>query len=104
MKPSERPTAFFTFNDYMALEYMEKLEEKGIKIPEDIAVVGFDNIKMASYYSIGLTTVDNRQEEFGRKSFELLLNIIKDKNEETHQIITKPKLIIRKTCGAKYKN
>ncbi|MDW7668997.1 MAG: LacI family DNA-binding transcriptional regulator [Bacillota bacterium] len=104
MKPSERPTAIFTFNDYMALEYMEKLEEKGIKIPEDIAVVGFDNIKMASYYSIGLTTVDNRQEEFGRKSFELLLNIIKDKNEETHQIITKPKLIIRKTCGAKSKN
>jgi len=100
METKDKPTAIFTFNDYMALEYMEKLEEKGIKIPEDVAVVGFDNIKMASYYSIGLTTVDNRQEEFGEKSFELLLDIIKGKTDETHQIITKPKLIIRKTCGA----
>ncbi len=103
MKSEDKPTAIFTFNDYMALDYMEKLEEKGIKIPEDVAVVGFDNIKMASYYSIGLTTVDNRQEEFGEKSFELLQDIIKGKTEETHQIITKPKLIIRKTCGAKSK-
>jgi DNA-binding LacI/PurR family transcriptional regulator len=101
MKSENRPTALFAFNDYMALEYMEKLEEKGIRIPEDLAVVGFDNIKMSSYYLIGLTTVDNRQEEFGEKSFELLLNLIKGKNQNTQQIITKPNLIIRRTCGEK---
>jgi len=97
----ERPTAIFAFNDNLALSYMEALERKGVRIPEDMAVVGFDNIRFASYYAIQLTTIDNRQEEFGREGFQILREILKNDGKKTQQIITRPQLIVRKSCGAK---
>ena len=97
----ERPTAIFAFNDNLALPYMEALERKGVRIPEDMAVVGFDNIKFASYYAIQLTTIDNRQEEFGREGFQILREILKNDGKKTQQIITRPQLVVRKSCGAK---
>ena len=97
----KRPTAIFAFNDNLALSYMEALERNGVRIPEDMAVVGFDNIKFASYYAIQLTTVDNRQEEFGREGFEILMEILKNDGKKTQQIITKPQLVVRKSCGSK---
>jgi len=101
MPEEERPTAIFAFNDHIALTYMEALERNGIQVPEDMAIVGFDNIKMASYYSIELTTVDNRQIEFGRQAVEILLDIINGYKPKTQQIINKPQLIVRKSCGSK---
>lgn len=97
----KRPTAIFAFNDNLALSYMEVLEREGTRIPEDMAVVGFDNIKFASYYAIQLTTIDNRQEEFGREGFEILMDILKNKGKKTQQIITKPQLVVRRSCGGK---
>jgi len=97
----KRPTAIFAFNDNLALSYMEALERKGVRIPEDMAVVGFDNIRFASYYAIQLTTIDNRQEEFGREGFQILREILKNDGKKTQQIITRPQLIVRKSCGAK---
>lgn len=101
MQEEERPTALFAFNDYIALAYMEAFERNGIKVPDDMAIVGFDNIKIASYYSIELTTIDNRQEEFGRKGIEILLDIINNDGTKMQQIITKPQLVVRKSCGSK---
>lgn len=96
-----RPTALFAFNDYIALAYMEAFERNGIQVPVDMAIVGFDNIKMASYYSIELTTIDNQQIEFGRQAVEILLEVINSNGTKTQQIITKPQLIVRKSCGTK---
>lgn len=101
MEKGNRPTAIFAFNDNLALSYMEALERNGVRIPEDMAVVGFDNIKFASYYAIQLTTIDNRQEEFGREGFEILMDILKNDGKKTQQIITKPQLVVRRSCGAK---
>ena len=101
MEREKRPTAIFAFNDNIALSYMETLERNGIRIPDDMAIVGFDNIRFASYYSIQLTTIDNRQEEFGKKGFEILLDILKNDGTKTQQIVTKPKLIVRNSCGSK---
>jgi LacI family repressor for deo operon, udp, cdd, tsx, nupC, and nupG len=97
----EKPTAIFAFNDYTALSYMEALEVNGIKVPDDMAIVGFDNIRMASFYSIALTTIDNRQHEFGKLAVNILLENINSDTDKTQQIIKKPELIIRRSCGSK---
>lgn len=100
MDQASRPTALFAFNDHIALDYMEALERNDIKIPDEMAIVGFDNIKMASHYAINLTTVDNRQIEFGRMATEMLLDMIDGDRAKTQQIIRTPQLVVRRSCGA----
>jgi DNA-binding LacI/PurR family transcriptional regulator len=101
LKMKERPTAIFAFNDDTALCLMEGLARNGLNVPQDIALVGFDSVKMSSFYSIELTTVDNRQFEFGRQAVDLLIQSINGDKNKTQQIIKTPQLIIRKSCGSK---
>jgi LacI family transcriptional regulator len=69
-----RPTAIFAANDLMALGAMQALRERGIRIPEDMAVVGFDDIPAASLVHPGLTTISQTPHALGAKSAEILLS------------------------------
>jgi len=102
LKKSKKPTAVFAFNDMSALGIMRAIREQGLKIPEDIAIVGFDDIPIAAYFNPPLTTVRQPQEEMGRKGAELLIKTIKkdEKRSKEADIVLKPKLIIRKSSGA----
>ena len=72
----ERPTAVFCSDDYMAIGVMRRIHESGLRVPEDIAVVGFDDIEMAAHLQPTLTTVRQQMVELGRTSADILLALI----------------------------
>jgi LacI family transcriptional regulator len=93
----ERPTAFFVASDPMAIGALRAIHECGLKVPEDIAIVGFDDIKTAAYLSPSLTTVRVNTELMGRLAVRLLQRPLDD--QVPLQIHVPFELIIRETCG-----
>jgi DNA-binding LacI/PurR family transcriptional regulator len=93
------PTAIIAANDNVAFGVMEACQEKGIKIPEDVSLLGFDNIETSSYPSIGLTTIRQPCRELSDAAVDMLLNQIehKDRIDRKH-VIMESSLIIRNTC------
>ena len=70
---TKRPKALLCLNDRLAFGAYQALGEAGITVPEDIALVSFDNDELASYLRPGLTTIGLPHEEMGRKAVELML-------------------------------
>lgn len=97
-----RPEAIFGGNDYIAMGVIDAVEELGLHIPEDIALVGFDDTEFASNQRIRLTTVSQRKYEMGNLGVQILIDYIERKETDyTHKIILEPRLIIRESCGQK---
>lgn len=89
------PTALFVANDDMAIGAMKAIREKGLKIPNDISVVGFDDIEMASYLNPPLTTVRQEQYETGIQGAQMLIEAINSKKLKIKKVIMGQELIIR---------
>ncbi|MDD5597830.1 MAG: substrate-binding domain-containing protein, partial [Victivallaceae bacterium] len=90
------PTAIFAANDVMALGAIQAIKESGKSIPEELAVVGFDDIPISNMAQPALTTIRQPRNEIGRKSAEILLDRINDKlTDEKIGIVIQPKLIVR---------
>lgn len=94
------PDAVFAASDVMAVGAIRAIREAGLRVPEDIAVVGFDDLPMASFANIQLTTIRQPVIEFGVRAVELLTDLIQNGVEPPRHIIMDTKLIIRDTCGA----
>ena len=100
IKMAEPPTAVFAANDYMALGTYQAVMEEGLKVPEEIAIVGFNDIEFTSMKGIELTTIGQKKYEMGALSVENLVERIEGRKVHPPQeIILKPELIIRRTCG-----
>jgi LacI family transcriptional regulator len=95
-----RPTAIFAANDRSAIGAIEAITEIGLKVPEDISVVGFDNIEEASFVNSGLTTVDQFISDMGRVAVEMLVKLIQNQPLENQLFRMPTKLIVRNTCRA----
>jgi LacI family transcriptional regulator len=92
-------TAIYAFNDMMAYGVFEYLKDKGIKIPEQISVVGFDDIFFSKMLSVPLTTIELPIHQMGEKAVQLLIERISNKNLPWRCNIVEPKLVIREsTC------
>jgi len=89
------PRALFVENDLMALGAIQGIKESGLRVPDDIAVVGFDDIAFASFPEIGLTTVRQPKYEMGKMAVNILLDSIIESTKEPKKHILEPKLIIR---------
>ena len=92
-----RPTAVFCFNDTMALGLMSRLQQNGFKIPDDISIIGYDNIELAEYFSPPLTTIHQPKRRVGKNAFEILLERIKDKEHEKRVFEMQPEIVVRST-------
>jgi DNA-binding LacI/PurR family transcriptional regulator len=90
-----RPTAVFASNDLMALGVIEALEQEGFRVPEDISVIGCDNIPNLHLFKIPLTTVSVPFYEIGRLAAEKAINILQGKKDTPSQIVLEPDLRIR---------
>ncbi|MGX9418341.1 HTH-type transcriptional repressor PurR [Vibrio sp. WJH972] len=90
-----KPTAVFCFNDTMALGLMSRLQQKGIRIPEDISVIGYDNIEISEYFSPPLTTIHQPKRRVGKNAFEILLQRIKNKQHERRVFEMHPEIVER---------
>jgi len=75
----KRPTAIFCSDDYMAIGIIQRIKEYGLEIPQDIAVIGFDDIELAAYVKPTLTTIRQPIYELGKSGAQILLNIIKER-------------------------
>ncbi len=93
----KKPTAVFCFNDTMALGLMSRLQQRGIRVPEDMSVIGYDNIELAEYFSPPLTTVHQPKRRVGKNAFEILLERIKDKEHERRIFEMHPEIVERDT-------
>lgn len=90
------PAGIFAANDLMAIGVMQAAAQAGVRIPNDVAVVGYDNIATADYTSPSLTTIDQPGYEMGRVAFSILLKRLRDANAATdEQIEFEPRLIVR---------
>jgi len=95
-----RPTAVISANDIMAMGVLQALAENGLKSPEDIALVGFDDIEMACLPGVELTTISHQKITLGRLAVELLLAKIKGESDHVvKKFLIDPVLVIRRTCG-----
>ena len=77
------PTAVFCYNDMTALGALKAVRRGGLSVPEDISIVGFDDLTIASYTHPPLTTIRQPKQQMGRMATELLLNLIDGSKAET---------------------
>ncbi|WP_283153461.1 LacI family DNA-binding transcriptional regulator [Guptibacillus hwajinpoensis] len=95
------PTAIFAANDSMAMGAVKAVKAHGLRVPEDIGVVGFDNIQFSDIFEPSLTTVAQPFMEMGERSMELLLKQINGETLTKKQHVLDTRLIIRDSCGHK---
>lgn len=97
---SERPpTAVFAGNDQMALGMMYAIHERGLRVPEDLSVVGFDDADGASEFWPALTTVHQNLDEVGRRATALLLSLIDGAPDTRTKLLVPTGLIVRESTG-----
>lgn len=94
----EPPTAIFAANDLLALGAMQAIQKKKYNIPEDFCIIGFDDIRLASFVYPPLTTIHQPMLEMGALAVKMLLKIIEEGEFNQRKIVLKPKLIIRESC------
>jgi len=90
-------TAVFAFSDYLAAGCIKALKESNLEIPNDVAVVGHDDIEFAAVMDPPLTTIHIPTRQLGRKAAAILLKKIYGNYRGPHTIIVKPKLVVRKS-------
>jgi LacI family transcriptional regulator len=98
-----RPDAVFAASDIMAVGAMRAVREAGFCIPDDIALVGFDDISLAERTDPPLTTVRQPIFQFGFNSVEILIDLIENGIKPARRVIMTTELVIRDSCGAKQK-
>ena len=94
-KDAPLPQVFVCSSDLIAIGVMAALRSKGLKIPRDIGIVGFDNISQAAFTNPPLTTVAQDIYRLGSRSFELLMHRIAEPKRPPEEIILKAKIIAR---------
>jgi DNA-binding LacI/PurR family transcriptional regulator len=92
-------TALFAYNDISAIGAIRAFQEAGLRVPEDISVLGFDDISIASFSMPALTTVRQPLEKMGRIAAQTLLDRIEDRTAFVPEITVEPKLISRRSVG-----
>ncbi len=100
MEPGRRPTAIFAQSDDMALEAIAVAYEMGIRVPEDVSIMGFDDNPQAIYGPVALTTVRQPIFEMAEKSVRLLHEMIAGKREQKVKTLLDPELVVRDSCMA----
>jgi LacI family transcriptional regulator len=96
----EMPDAVFVASDTMALGALRAIREAGLRVPDDIAVVGFDDLPPALQADPPLTTVQHPIEQSGKLAVEMLITLLNEKDAPSRRTILPGKLIIRGSCGA----
>ncbi len=105
----ERPTAIFVGNDQMAYGVLSVAQQLGVRIPEDVAIVGFDDIPLSGYIRPALTTVHQPFFEMGQRAAELLLSLVASPDAAAQNgaqsapvhIQLATSLTVRESCGAR---
>ncbi|CCN36090.1 HTH-type transcriptional repressor cytR [Vibrio nigripulchritudo SO65] len=99
---ADKPTAIFCHNDEMAIGVMKVARELGIRVPEDLSVMGFDDIPFAEYCEPGLTTIHQPRAEIGEAAMKLLMDLIEGKEAVGHYYLNANLIVRSSTAVAKF--
>jgi DNA-binding LacI/PurR family transcriptional regulator len=94
-----RPTAIFCPNDLVAIGALSAADELGLRVPQDVSIVGYDNTHLAAIRHISLTSVDQPRRDMGRVAAELLCARIENPGRAPRQTLVVPHLVARATSG-----
>ncbi|HID39531.1 MAG TPA: GntR family transcriptional regulator [Calditrichaeota bacterium] len=97
---SNLPEAVFAYNDLIAIGFEKAVMKAGLQVPDDIAIVGFDNIKRGTVAAVPITTISQPTDEIGKRAVEFIIAKIQDL-PVINRIILEPALVIRDSCGAR---
>ncbi|MEV4379095.1 LacI family DNA-binding transcriptional regulator [Streptosporangium sp. NPDC049644] len=96
--PSRRPTAVFCANDLLALGLLQELSARGLRVPDDIALVGYDDIDYAAAAAVPLSSVRQPREELGKVAAQLLLEEIDERDSHRHRhVVFEPEFVVRES-------
>jgi LacI family repressor for deo operon, udp, cdd, tsx, nupC, and nupG len=98
---SERPSAVFAANDEAAIGFISETARHGLKCPEDVAVIGFDDLEIAAHFQPALTTMRQPREALGRLAAEALIDLIEDVPGKSvpKQLVLSSELIVRRSAA-----
>jgi LacI family transcriptional regulator len=94
-----RPTAVFCANDVLAIGALNAAKRRGISLPEDLTVIGYDDMEMSAWEVFDLTTVRQGTEAMAVTAAELLLRRMEDPGAEVRRVVVPPELVLRSTDG-----
>jgi DNA-binding LacI/PurR family transcriptional regulator len=98
LRGSVLPTAIFIANELSAVGTIDAIERGGLVVPDDVAIVGFDNTSLAALNHIGLTTIDQPRREMGASAANMLIDVMNDRSELT-DVLMAPSLVVRRTTA-----
>jgi LacI family transcriptional regulator len=96
---ADRPEAIFVCNDYVGFQVVEVAEALGLRIPDQLALVGFDNVSYTDYFGVPLTTVEQHRHEIGATAAALLLDRIAGRRTRLGRVVISTRLIVRRSSG-----
>lgn len=99
LPPCERPTAIIIYNDYLALFALNAIRSYGLHVPQDISIVGFDNIPTASHANPPLTTIDVPKTRMGRMAYQMLIQLRKQEIMGGGFTLVDTVLMVRESSG-----
>jgi DNA-binding LacI/PurR family transcriptional regulator len=98
--PATRPTAVFATNDLIAIGSMRGFHEAGVRIPDDVAIVGFHGVELGALIVPSLTTVELGSTELGRIGAEALFDLLDGSPAVPPEMVLPVRLVVRESCGA----
>jgi DNA-binding LacI/PurR family transcriptional regulator len=93
-------TALFSFNDIAAIGAIRALQDAHLRVPQDVSVMGFDDIRAAAFNNPSLTTIRQPLEDMGRTAARILLSRMRDTEKHADEIAVEPELIVRESTRA----
>jgi DNA-binding LacI/PurR family transcriptional regulator len=99
LKGEPVPTAILAYNDLIAIGAMDAIKQRGLSIPRDISVIGFDDISLASEVNPPLTTVHVSKRTLGILAVQRLLQVINNKDAPVQKTLVPTRLVVRKSTG-----
>lgn len=95
----ERPTAVFASGDLLALGAVMAAKDKGLAVPADISVMGYDDIELARYVTPALTTIRQDTANLGTRAAEILLASIDGNQQEMEALVLPVEVVVRDSCA-----
>jgi LacI family transcriptional regulator len=100
LRVRDRPTAVFCANDLLALGVLQELTRRGARVPDDVAIVGYDDIEFAAAAAVPLSSVRQPREQLGRTAAQLLLEEVADIDRHRHRhVVFEPELVVRRSSA-----
>lgn len=94
------PKAIFAASDLLAIGALRALREHGQRVPEEVALIGCDDIEACRYVSPSLTTIRQNKEKLGRLAASLLFDLIHNQSVAS-SVVVEPELVVRDSCGSR---